>query len=95
MDAQPAIPLQEARCRCPVVGRIASGLDECAKTVSLAGLELFGIVKDRFATMPFEDDRPTYRAKVAERAIFATFNLLKSQMTPHPKSPCASFVPSS
>ena len=70
-----------------------SALDERVKAVSLAGLEIFGI-KDRFASMHFEDDRPTYRAKVAEGAIFATCKPLESQITPHLKSPCARFVPS-
>jgi hypothetical protein len=70
-----------------------SALDERVKAVSLAGLEIFGI-KDRFASMHFEDDRPTYRAKVAERAIFATRKLLESQTAPHLKSPFARFMPS-
>ena len=71
-----------------------SALDERVKAVSLAGLEIFGILKDRFASMQFEEDRPTYRAKVAERAIFATRKLLESQTAPHHKSPFARFMPS-
>jgi hypothetical protein len=71
-----------------------SALDERVKAVSLAGSEIFGILKDRFAAMQFEDDRPTYRAKVAERAIFATRKLLESQTAAHLKSPFARLMPS-
>ena len=64
-----------------------SALDERVKAVSPRRLEIFGILRDRLASMQFEDDRPTYRAKAAERAIFATRKLLESQAAPNLKSP--------
>jgi hypothetical protein len=62
------------------------------KAVSFAWLKILEILKDRFASMPFADDRKPYRAKVAERVIFATRKLLKSQMAPHVKFPSARFM---
>ena len=64
-----------------------SALDERVKAVSPRRLEIFGILRDQLASMQFEDDRPTYRAKAAERAIFATRKLLESQAAPNLKSP--------
>src|SRR5579863_1269831 len=75
----------EGQNRCN--GRCADRLDERLETVSAGQGRAFAVVKDRVCAMRLQDCRATSHATVAECAIFATSNSLKSQVVQNLKSP--------